>query len=69
MATLICRNEIGRPGAKNVAMNLDPSTQPAIDSVGQKRPCLSTLLAVFIVLAGIVVLVAILMAYGLIGLF
>lgn len=64
---LICRNEIRRIGDKNVTMSFDPSSEPAVNSLGQKRPSLGTILATLIVLAGIVAIVAMVLAYGLIG--
>jgi hypothetical protein len=64
---LICRNEIRLTAAKNAAMRADPSSEPEIDGLGHKRGSLSTILATFIVLVGIVAMVAILIAYGLMG--
>jgi hypothetical protein len=65
MPTLICRNEILRSAAKNNTMSFDPSSDP--ESLGQKRPSLGTILSMFIVLAGIIAVIAILIAYGLVG--
>jgi len=48
-------------------MRADPSSEPEIDGLGHKRGSLSTILATFIVLVGIVAMVAILIAYGLMG--
>jgi hypothetical protein len=62
---LICRNQILPAGADNVVMRLDP--EPEIRNLGEKRPSLSIVLAIFIVLAGVIAVVAILIAYGLIG--
>jgi len=62
---LICRNEIQPVGADNVIMRFDP--EPEIRSLGEKRASLSIVLVIFIVLAGVISLVAILIAYGLIG--
>ena len=64
---LICRNEIRAVGAENVAMRLDSPSEPQIRSLGEKRASLSIVLVIFIVLAGVIALVAILIAYGLIG--
>ena len=46
-------------------MRFDP--EPEIRSLGEKRASLSIVLVIFIVLAGVISLVAILIAYGLIG--
>jgi hypothetical protein len=48
-------------------MRLDPPSEPQIRSLGEKRASLSIVLVIFIVLAGVIALVAILIAYGLIG--
>jgi len=62
---LICRNEIQPVDAENIIMRFDP--EPEIRSLGEKRASLSIVLVIFIVLAGVISLVAILIAYGLIG--
>jgi hypothetical protein len=62
---LICRNQIRPAGAENVTMRLDP--EPGIRNLGERRPSLSMVLAIFIVLAGVIAVVAILIAYGLMG--
>lgn len=64
---LICRNEIQPMAAQNVSMRLDPPSEPDTRSLGEKRASLSIVLVIFIVLAGVIALVAILIAYGLIG--
>jgi hypothetical protein len=64
---LICRNEIQPVDAENVTMRFDPPSEPEIRSLGEKRASLSIVLVIFIVLAGVIALVAILIAYGLIG--
>lgn len=48
-------------------MRFDPPSEPEIRSLGEKRASLSIVLVIFIVLAGVISLVAILIAYGLIG--
>ncbi len=48
-------------------MRLDPPSEPQIRSLDEKRASLSIVLVIFIVLAGVIALVAILIAYGLIG--
>jgi hypothetical protein len=62
---LICRNQIRPADAEDVAMPFDP--EPEIRSLGEKRPNVSIVLVLLIVLATVVALVAILILYGLIG--
>jgi len=66
MPTLICRNEIRCNAGKNTAM-FDPPSGPEIYGVGQRRASLGTIVAICIVLAGIVAVIAIIIAYGFMG--
>jgi hypothetical protein len=62
---LICRNAFTRPGMDNGSMSFEPK----LNSVGQRRPSLGMVACLLIVLAGVIAVVGILIAYGLVGTF
>ena len=69
MPPLISRNEISPAGANNIAMRFGPPSEQQMKSPGPKRPGLGIMLSLFIVLAGVIGVVALLIAYGLMGTF
>jgi hypothetical protein len=64
---LICRNRFPRLGAYNPFVSFDPAPKPELNGLGQRRASLGMVVCMFIVLAGVIAVVGVLIAYGLMG--
>ena len=55
------------PGLDNGFMSFDPASKPELHGLGQRRASLGMVVCMFIVLAGVIAVVGVLIAYGLMG--